>query len=573
MIFRNVLATVYLRHLSRSTKDIVPRNEDRLVMYDPEPKPLPNPKKLLHSLRTVRKRSLEEIRNIHKFIEAGEVSSDLFEKLPLRCHGCGSFFHNDPSLNHGYLRDELFERLNRGVTSVNQLRCKSCFDQINHSKPLPMFMGRNLYRSTMSFVTRRPCLVIYVIDVTDMYGSIADDLVDLLGFNKRVILVFNKIDLLPQDGCHLHAMKHVTMCSKLLIERHPSFIGLKILDYVLTSFEKRVGLSELIHSIIKHYLTDQNLVIMGGCNAGKSTLFNIFQNLMSHQQFEGLPSASTVSQFPGTTSNLIRFPITSKFISSLGKWFTQESSEIQSPETFTIDPVIFEDLKLDKFTANRMEEAQKERIFNINKISRYHLSNALYIPTCSINKQRWLYDTPSTVTKNQIWNRLNTAEMKVLLFSCPIHPRTFKIPQHYSICIADLCRIDVVSVTEVTCPISNEQKTTRVILSVFTEHQVPTFTCPTSGMETRLEMLSRHKKLRVPEKPDSKLTDYKPVELDLSGVNIKRCASDICIPSIGWIGVACAPHVRVKLKIWTRGQEISIRTPALIQQLIMCKGT
>lgn len=285
-------------------------------------------KDVVSSLRVPKRYSLAEINKIKNSILKLKISSDLFEKQPLRCHGCGSFFHSDPDLNHGYISDEIFSRISRGIVSMDTVRCKFCYDCNYHKKYLPVFMKNSAYKSYLSFVKNRPCLVIYVIDVCDFYGSVIDDIFEIIGNKKRVIVVFNKIDLIPQDGFHNLAMEHIKESADSFLKSHSSLFGLKILDKVFVSCRNLVGFPDLIKAIVKNYLSGQNIVIMGGCNSGKSTIYNLLQTFLSVHHFEGYQSMSTVSPYPGTTSNLVRFPISNRIIESLTKSIEDEPKEV-----------------------------------------------------------------------------------------------------------------------------------------------------------------------------------------------------------------------------------------------------
>ncbi|KAF1743952.1 hypothetical protein MXB_1298, partial [Myxobolus squamalis] len=467
---------------------------------------------------------------------------DAFHRLPIRCHGCGSFFHLDADFKHGFLHETIFERLRKGIIAANSVLCKSCYDQTYHSEASPIFIGRKLYKAIMSFVNRRPTLIIYIIDVTDMYGSIIDDLSEIINLTKNVIFVFNKIDILPQDGNHLHAFSHVQKSAEFFIKKHPYTRHLKSVDTILTSFKKSIGIKKLLQTIVKTYNVGQNIIIMGGCNSGKSTFFNIFQNLLSYDtQNHPFPSASCESPFPGTTANLIRFPITSNLILSLKSLYAENKilSEVENDDDFCVDQNIFEDLKIDRYTENFKDNMNDYCSENINKLPLYHLSNSAYKPTTDLSSQRWLYDSPSITTNNQLWETLSLRETKKMLFSTAIHPKTYKIPLGYSICISNLCLCDVISVND----------------ELDENNHVNMDKINTEGSKSFVQF-----------------PELKPHEVSITGINIKRCASDICIPSIGWIGVAPPKNVTVKLRIWTRNQDVNIRTPSLIPQLIMHKG-
>ena len=56
------------------------------------------------------------------------------------------------------------------------------------------------YPETLRHLHTKRALVLLVADLLDFPGSVHTDVLTLLGTNKRIVLVGNKADLLPQDS-------------------------------------------------------------------------------------------------------------------------------------------------------------------------------------------------------------------------------------------------------------------------------------------------------------------------------------------------------------------------------------
>ena len=56
------------------------------------------------------------------------------------------------------------------------------------------------YPKAIAHLKDKKAIVVLIVDLTDFPGSVWPNILDLIGSDKRVILVGNKVDLLPQDS-------------------------------------------------------------------------------------------------------------------------------------------------------------------------------------------------------------------------------------------------------------------------------------------------------------------------------------------------------------------------------------
>ena len=137
-------------------------------------------------------------------------------------------------------------------------------------------------------------LIVHIVDIFDFEGSFILGLKRFIGQNP-VILVVNKMDLLPKDINYNRMINWV--------QRRTKELGLRVMDVVLVSAKTNIGLDRLIASLGKHG-ADRDIYIVGATNVGKSSLVNrLIRN------YSDLAEEITISQYPGTTLDLISIPL------------------------------------------------------------------------------------------------------------------------------------------------------------------------------------------------------------------------------------------------------------------------
>ena len=87
--------------------------------------------------------------------------------------------------------------------SVKQLRtvlCQRCYVMETYDIALKVSVSPEDYPKTLSHIRSKRAIVLLVVDLLDYPGSLWPGIVDLLGPGKKIILVGNKVDMLPADS-------------------------------------------------------------------------------------------------------------------------------------------------------------------------------------------------------------------------------------------------------------------------------------------------------------------------------------------------------------------------------------
>ena len=224
-------------------------------------------------------------------------------KIP--CGGCGALLHCQSPSVPGYLPAEIF--VGKSNQELRGKICQRCRFLKEHDVALSVQIKPEDYPKVLSVIQDKVALVILVVDLLDFPCSIWPGLLDIIGLKRPVIVVGNKVDLLPKD-CpgYLDGIKKSLMQA---VEQS----GLKranVKDVCLVSATTGYGVEGLITKIQSSWGFRGDAYLMGCTNAGKSSLFNaLIQSDMCKTQAVDLLERATVSLWPGTTLNLLKFPM------------------------------------------------------------------------------------------------------------------------------------------------------------------------------------------------------------------------------------------------------------------------
>lgn len=206
----------------------------------------------------------------------------------IKCIGCGSFIQSEDENKIGYV--------NKSVLEKNEnILCKRCFRLKHYNDIEDVKMDNDDFIKALSVISEEDALIVKVVDLFDFTGSMISGINRFIG-NNDVILVGNKRDVLPKA---IKNHKIINWMRRLIKD-----YNLKVVDCVLTSGNKNQGIDELLDVILKHR-KGRNVYVVGCTNVGKSTLINsIIKNFSTEKE-----DIVTVSQFPGTTLDLIEIPL------------------------------------------------------------------------------------------------------------------------------------------------------------------------------------------------------------------------------------------------------------------------
>ncbi|MBU0278651.1 MULTISPECIES: ribosome biogenesis GTPase YqeH [unclassified Gemella] len=212
----------------------------------------------------------------------------MLEKIT--CIGCGSQIQTEDSKKQGYLPKNVLEK-----SIDNEIICKRCFRLKHHNEVTDVELGAEDFYELIKTLAKKDALIVKVVDIFDFSGSWIEDVTEIVGKDKDIVLVANKMDLLPKS---VKENKIKQWLFKMMKQK-----GIKVKDIILISAIKNNGIEELA-SKLDILRNKKDIYIVGATNVGKSTLINKLIELTS-----GDKNIITTSHFPGTTLGMIEIPL------------------------------------------------------------------------------------------------------------------------------------------------------------------------------------------------------------------------------------------------------------------------
>ncbi|XOK59039.1 ribosome biogenesis GTPase YqeH [Paenibacillus elgii] len=202
------------------------------------------------------------------------------------CAGCGVALQTEQPDQLGYVPAQALAR--------TPIICQRCFRIKNYNEASGITLNQDDFLRLLTHVGGTDSLVVNIVDIFDFEGSMISGLARFVGTNP-VILVVNKIDLLPK----------VTNYNRIVnwVQRQAKEAGLRVVEVVLCSAKKNMGFERVIEALEMHR-KGRDIYVVGATNVGKSTLIN---RLI--RDYSDLDAELTVSQYPGTTLDLVRIPL------------------------------------------------------------------------------------------------------------------------------------------------------------------------------------------------------------------------------------------------------------------------
>jgi hypothetical protein len=163
------------------------------------------------------------------------------------CGGCGALLHCKDVALPGYLPSELF--LNKKNSDLQSITCQRCHFMKYYDTCLDVKVSADDYPKLLEQINSNPkALILLLIDLTDFPCSIWPQLPSLVGLKRHVVVVGNKIDLLPPDSPHF--IENVKDClTEALLQTGLNKINIKHLS--LISAKSGYGVEELINKLHK----------------------------------------------------------------------------------------------------------------------------------------------------------------------------------------------------------------------------------------------------------------------------------------------------------------------------------
>ncbi|XP_063696997.1 nitric oxide-associated protein 1 [Culicoides brevitarsis] len=489
------------------------------------------------------------------------------------CGGCGAHLHCADASLPGYIPSEIFTRCKKD--ELTTIVCQRCHFLKNYNTAINVTVTPEDYINIISSIQNKKALAVLMVDLLDMENSIWPGIQNLLGSRRPIIVVGNKVDLLPRDSPgHLN---HVKKCvEKAIIEA--GFLEENIKHIGLISATTGFGVESLITKIHHIWGSKGDVYIVGCTNVGKSSLFNsLLQSDFCNSEASNIVQRATASPWPGTTIRLLKFPILRPSDHRLYRRVLRlKQDEKINQEENTLRQIQANKTKNREYATlighiGRTFIPSKERHKDPFSVNLGSGNEKNVIPVVNENHEdymhsKWCFDTPGVVHNEQILNLLTTEELLKVLPKEMINPRTYLFKLGMSLFLAGLARIDFLEGPDF------------VRAQIYSSRELPTLITKTQDADEMYETLYGSKILGVPFGSDERLAEFpklRPAEetITVEGIdNTVNCA-DILLSSAGWLGISAAPAKKATFRVWTpEGRGIVLRQPALIPYGILLKG-
>ncbi|CAK1599267.1 unnamed protein product [Parnassius mnemosyne] len=480
------------------------------------------------------------------------------------CGGCGALLHcSDPAIP-GYLPSEIFK--GRDEEELRNIECQRCHFLKEYNIALDITVQPEEYEKLLQNIRHVKSLVLLMVDLLDFPCSIWPGIVDIIGTDRPLIIVGNKVDLLPGDS--IGYLKRVK--DSFLTEINKTRLSKANVKHVaLISAKTGYGVEELISAMFKIWLYKGDVFLVGCTNVGKSSLFNVLlQSDYCKVHAIDIVKRATVSRWPGTTLNLLKFPINRP-----SGWKIHQRQQRLKSEAHL--------LKLE----NEIRRGQvKGKIFNdapslIGHIGRTFSkpvsdeTDEVKVPIKVMDEKhelfansKWFYDTPGVIHPDQVLSLLSTEELLLTIPKSVIRPQSYYLHKGFSFFIGGLARMDFVDCTE-PCR-----------FTIFCSEHLPITVVKTEDADEIYNKFLGTELFAVPMSGGERLTSWPGLKrmeniMEFTGQGPKICCGDIVLSSIGWVSVTAKNGTLCQVAAWTpEGRGIHKRVPSVLPYSINLKG-
>ncbi|KAJ9597758.1 hypothetical protein L9F63_011366 [Diploptera punctata] len=489
------------------------------------------------------------------------------------CGGCGALLHCRDTAIPGYLPSEIFKRQSK--ETLRSIVCQRCHFMRQYNTALNVIVPPDEYPTVMSHVKNQFALIILMVDLLDFPCSIWPGVMDIIGKKQPIIVVGNKVDLLPPDSRGY--LNHI----KESLTENLDNCGIppgNIEHISLISAKTGYGVEELITKLHNIWKYKGDVYLIGCTNVGKSTLFNtLLQSDFCKVKAVDLVQRATTSPWPGTTINLIKFPI----LRPSGWRLYQRTERLKSvrQQIHAERKLRYEQLK--EKTSSRipalighigMTFYEKEPVESTDPFSMGRAPQYVK-PLSGLNPSdkdyamsKWCYDTPGVVHPEQLFLLKPLKELMITLPKRLLFPRTFRLKPGMTIFNGRWIKIDQMNFR------------IHVRTTVFASELLPITVCNTDDAEELYKVLLGSKLLAVPCGEQARLSQWPALEphpntLELEGTNSRKSSGDIILSSAGWIAVTPYRGKKCILRGWTpNGKGVYLRKPAVLPYAVNLCG-
>jgi len=213
------------------------------------------------------------------------------------CKGCGVRLQSKEPNKLGY------------VPSLEKIVCQRCFHLTHYEDALHVTLSSEEYLNSLSDLITKRALVLLMVDVLDFPSSLFPNISQLISRHSEVVIIGNKADLLLES----EKSKVWGKYSQYILEvaAKSSLSGCRIRGVQFISAKTGRGLHDLVHYIMTQWGNRGDIYLLGCTNVGKSTLFNQLMKMICGSDKLDHNSPSTISRLPGTTLDVLKFPLIS----------------------------------------------------------------------------------------------------------------------------------------------------------------------------------------------------------------------------------------------------------------------
>ncbi|NXQ97201.1 NOA1 protein, partial [Sagittarius serpentarius] len=452
------------------------------------------------------------------------------------------------------------------------------------------------HRLVVSAALRRPPrhgrgpLLLYILDVLDLPDPVLPQLPALLSPDvpaAGLLVVGNKVDLLPADSPgHLGRLRQrgAAACAQAGLR------GAPLVDVRLVSAKTGFGLEGLVSRLQRSWRCAGDVYLLGATNSGKSTLFNtLLRSDYCKSRAPNVIDRATVSPWPGTTLNLLKFPIINPTCDRIFRRQERLKEEAMKTEDqlSSEEKKYLNHLKKQGYLVGRVGRTfQRQKSspvvdfdpdvlsYSVDEDPRHSPKKREEREEFTYNEvkdARWCFDTPGIVKENcvvqfilQVLNLLTEKEVKLVLPTHAIVPRTFILKPGMVLFLAALGRVDYL------------QGEKPAWFSVVASNLLPVHISTLSNADAIYEKHAGQELLKVPMGGEERMKDFPPLvpqDITLKGIGTTEAVADIKLSSAGWVAVTAQAEEKLLLRAYTpQGTMLVVREPPLLPYISTIRG-
>ena len=485
------------------------------------------------------------------------------------CGGCGAFLHCTNNSIPGYMPAEKFKSLEK--KDLLREVCQRCEFLETYNISLDVNVATDHYASIISEIHQKPGIVLVMIDLLDFPASIWPNIIKLIGYKRKIYIVGNKVDLLPKDSVGyldrvLNSLKSTLNIAGITHPIHYHHV-------CLISAKTGYGVEPLITKLFQDSNGTEDIWLLGCTNAGKSTLFNaLLQSDLCQTRGNDLIQRATTSLWPGTTMNLLKFPL-----ARLRGWQLRLRVErIMKDEKLKLQEnklkrTLYRQTRNPQYAllSDRIGTTFRENVpFTMESghplATKSHQPKPFDSNDKAFRDCRFFHDTPGSFYKEQLLTLLTTEELLKTIPRETIIPRTFTLWPFQSLFVAGLARLDLIHAKS------------QILITVFASHYLPIHVVFTDQAKQFYETFLGTSMLGVPSGGAERVEKWPimvPKEIYFKSNNFHESCGDIVLSSAGWVSITMKPECECVIKAFTpEGRGIFTRKPSLLPFAVNLRG-